>query len=163
MNTTDGLIEILSDMRRINKERLDCYENVLNREQVLHVQLLSMINNKISECRRNIVALTKLTMSFGVDFGELGIIPGQIFLLWSEARKECRDNFRQSVLNECSEGEAAALEAYRAALVSEVLNHFESRKLLMDQKFLLQIFMDQLNRYRDLQVLSVQPVLYSNY
>lgn len=163
MNTTDGLIEIISDLRRINKERLECYEGVLSKEQFLHVELTYMINNKIKECRRNIEALTKLSMSFGVEFGRFGIIPGKIFLAWIEARKEWMGNFRNSVLNECSYGEAAALEAYKTALVSDALTHFESRRILMDQKFSVQIFTDQVNRYRDLQALSVQPLMYRNY
>ncbi len=163
MNTTDGLIEIISDLRRINKERLECYEGVLSREQFLHVELTELINKKIKDCRRNIEALTKLSKSFGVEFGRFGIIPGRIFLAWAEARKDWMGKFRNSVLNECSFGEASALEAYKTALVSDALTHFESRRILMDQKFSMQIFTDQVNRYRDLQALSVQPLMYRNY
>lgn len=163
MNTTDGLIEIISDLRRINMERMECYEGTLNREQFLQVELTEMINNKLRECRRNIEALTKLSLSFGVEFGRFGLIPGKIFLAWTEARKDWVGNFRKSVLNECSYGEAAVLEAYRTALVSDALNHCETRRILMDQKFLVQIFTEQVSRYSDFQALSLQPLMYVNY
>ena len=163
MNTMDGLIEIISDLQRINKERQEYYEGMLNREHFLQDELTEMINNKINECRRNIEVLTGLSMSFGISFQSVRMVPGKIFLAWSEAKNEWRNNFRQSVLNECSYGETAALEAYRTALVSESLHHVEARRILMDQKFLLQIFTEQVNRYLDLQALSFQPLLYGNY
>ncbi len=158
MNAIHELPQIIADLVRINKDRAEHYEGILNGGENLHHELIQMINRKINESHRNIRALNRLIKSYDIDFSGFGIAPGKIFITWSASKNERISKHGSSDLSNCSFDEEAVLEAYRTALVSEALNHVESRKMLMDQKFSLQTFANQINRYRDLQYLSYQPV-----
>lgn len=145
------LIEVITDLIRINIDRAECFENTMRESEVLDMELIQILIDDAQKSRNNAKELIDLITVRGISFTKDIARPGKIYLLWKDAKKLLSANDRLILLYDYACGKEAALEAYRAALTSESLNDYASRNLIMDQKYSLQISQEMIKKYRDLQ------------
>lgn len=156
MKSIKGTIQVIGDLIKINKGRADFLERILNETGDLNIEFTEILTNKINESRVNVEGLANLMMGFEGGLLENPLPPGKIFWVWSDNKKRWNGNNGNALLNECKCGEEAIFEAYKTALTSDSLNDYNSRKLIMDQKYALQTSHDRIKKYHDLQQLIFQ-------
>lgn len=155
MIKTRELLIIISDLIKINYQRVDCYNSLMQMTQESDTGLREIFYNKASECKKNAAELSALLLMPLADKIDGSTSKcGAIFDAWKQNGNICSCEDRDVLLGECECGEEFALEAYKTALTSPSLNDYQSRKTIMDQKYALQISQDHIKKYRDLQELA---------
>lgn len=157
----EGLLEIICDLIRINKDRGDYYERLIIETEIINMELIEILKSKANDNYKNAEKLSGLIVSNAGYFCEYTVTPGKIFRVWKDAKNGGDGKDREGLLNSCECGDAATLEAYKTALNSDSLNDYASRELIMDQKYSLQTSHDSIKKYRDFQVLvHLQELVY---
>jgi uncharacterized protein (TIGR02284 family) len=148
----DELIQVLNDLVRINNDRLEGYEKVIETTKEDDTDLVGVFNSMIGESRKNKAELVEAIESAGghADFGET-TNSGKLYRFWMKIKETLSGNDRRSVLDDCEFGEDAAQKAYQEALESDAVMDADTRKLIMDQKTSLRNSHDIIKRLRDLQ------------
>ncbi|MCW3093535.1 MAG: family four-helix-bundle protein [Ferruginibacter sp.] len=138
--------EIIGDLIRINKIRIECYYKLTVEDNESSDELKELFEYKAIKVQNNNEELLEL-LTWN---DSLPIPPGRIFLDWNKTKKMLSSENGKAVLSFCEWGEEAALEAYKSALISGALDPI-ARRVIMDQKYSLQSSHNQIKKYLDLQ------------
>lgn len=140
------VIEVLHDLIRINKDRTERYERAMDE---LSDNSADITETFLEMARKSQVFKNELS---GIVL-RLGGPPegnargkGKVYKLWSDLRS---GGSNKSVLESCEFGEDAALKAYDEALEAGIKYPEEIRKIILNQRELLEDSHETVKQYRD--------------
>ncbi|MEO7766853.1 MAG: hypothetical protein ABIS01_05475 [Ferruginibacter sp.] len=148
-NTVKTYGQIVCDLIRINKVRVECFEMLAQESGQSSKELKQIFRLKIEKIQKSNEELSVLIAD--VDLRDTK--PGKIYREWNETKSMLSFKDTRAIFDFCECGEEAALEAYKTALISDSLNSYASR-VIMDQKYSLQSSHTQIKKYLDLQQLA---------
>ena len=116
METIEKSVEILNDLIRINKDRIEGYEHAINELEDDDFDLKTIFQNYREESIRNVLALTSEVEQAGDDAEHATITSGALHRAWLDLKASFAGHSRNSILEECERGEDAIRRAYSQAL-----------------------------------------------
>ena len=121
MNLTFESLQVLNDLVRINKDRVEGYKRASYDTSVS--DLKALFCNMADESRKNITSLTREAIAAqGNPINELTPI-GRIYNAWLTSQLKFEGENNDSVLNTCEFIELASLNAYKASKLSSLSSH----------------------------------------
>lgn len=140
-------IEVLNDLLKINADRADGYTLAIRASKDADLKI--MFRNMAEESKNNLRELSRLILKLGGDpqFGA-NTFTGKIYHMWMELKTSFTGKDRQSILNSCAFGEAAAAKAFNAAIREGDLDT-EAFDLIYRQTQLQQASYEVIKAYRN--------------
>ena len=121
MNLSLESLQVLNDLVRINKDRVEGYKRASYDTSV--PDLKALFCNMADESRKNITVLTREAIAAQDNpINELTPI-GWIYNVWLASQLKFVGDPNDSVLNSCEFVEMAALNAYKASKLSSFSSH----------------------------------------
>jgi len=138
----------LSDLIKINNDRIEGYEKALHELKEEHADLRLLFLQAIDQSRNMKISLgTELEVN-GADMPSGTSGGGSIYRAWMELKAVFTGHSRHNILANCEYGEDAAQKAYESALSSEHLPAYLS-DLVLQQKNQLKVVHDRIKTLRD--------------
>jgi uncharacterized protein (TIGR02284 family) len=147
--TSKQTADVLSDLIRINNDRISGYEKSVKDLKEEDRDLSVTFLKAIDQSRKNKVVLGNELQILGETIPDGTTGSGSIYRAWMELKLTFTGHSRHSILASCEHGEDAAQKAYETALESEHLPEYLSR-IVMDQKAELKEVHDLVKGLRDL-------------
>ena len=145
---TKETIEILQDLVQINNDRIAGYERAIKELKDEDEDLKILFAGMIDESREAKLALAEEVQVMGADVDEGTTASGKIYRAWMDVKAVFTGESRKSVLENCHQGEHAALKAYNTALEHEDLPAY-LREMIQKQKDIYQESHDEVKAFRD--------------
>ncbi|HVS97045.1 MAG TPA: PA2169 family four-helix-bundle protein [Puia sp.] len=139
---------VLSDLIRINNDRIEGYEKALKDLKPEDNDLRLIFLKAIDQSRSIRLALGKEIQVLGEDVPTGTSGSGSIHRAWLELKATFTGHNRHSILASCEFGEDAAQKAYESALESEYLPEYLSA-IVLQEKQELKIVHDEIKALRD--------------
>jgi len=150
MTIKKNLVEVLNDLKEINKHRIEGYQKAVEEIKDIDVDLKAIF---IKMAEESVTYKTELV----AEVGRLGGEPatgttnrGKIYRVWMDVKATFSGKDRQSVLEACEFGEDAAQRAYKDALSSDAEIDADTRQLITSQQSSLKASHDIIKKYRDM-------------
>jgi uncharacterized protein (TIGR02284 family) len=150
MELNKELVNVLNDLIRINKDRVEGYQKAVNELEGKDIDLKTMFTNMANHSSQFSTELNSAVQSLGGDPAGDSTQSGKIYRVWMDIRSSVSGHDRKSVLDLCEFGEDAALKAYKEALSSDAEIPAEIRQMLETQRSHIQTSHDVVKRYRDM-------------
>jgi uncharacterized protein (TIGR02284 family) len=139
---------VLSDLIRINNDRIAGYEKALKDLREEDKDLSVTFLKAIDQSRKNKIVLGNELQILGETIPDGTTGNGSIYRTWMELKLTFTGHSRHSILGSCEYGEDAAQNAYESALESEHLPEYLSR-IVLDQKVEMKEVHDRVKMLRD--------------
>ena len=139
---------VLSDLIRINNDRIEGYEKALKDLKPEDNDLQLIFLKAIDQSRSIRLALGKEIQVLGEDVPTGTSGSGAIHRAWLELKATFTGHNRHSILASCEFGEDAAQKAYESALESEHLPEYLST-IVLQEKQELRMVHDEIKALRD--------------
>ncbi len=153
MESTKETIEILQDLIQINNDRITGYERALKELKHEDEDLKILFTGMIDESHEAKLALAEEVQVMGADVDDGTTASGKIYRAWMDVKAVFTGQSRKSILENCHNGEHAALKAYTSALEQQHLPAF-LREMIEKQKHIFQASHDEVKSLRDEEVES---------
>lgn len=139
---------VLSDLIKINNDRIEGYENAVKDLKPEDKDLSVLFLKAIDQSRKIRIVLGNEIQNLGetIPAGTTG--SGAIYRAWMELKITFTGHSRHAILSSCEHGEDAAQKAYEVALDSEHLPEYLSRIVLEEKEELKEIH-DMMKALRD--------------
>ncbi|MBO9728893.1 MAG: PA2169 family four-helix-bundle protein [Chitinophaga sp.] len=143
----DKLVTLLSDLIKINNDRIEGYKIAKDASDDADVKALfqHMINDSV----KFVEALNQQLAAQGVDGITAGTISGKIYRTWMSVKTIFTGTDRYSLFSSCEYGEDAVQRAYADALSSDVTMPYSVREMIASQRAWLKEAHDTIKSYRD--------------
>ncbi|HKP32849.1 MAG TPA: PA2169 family four-helix-bundle protein [Chitinophagaceae bacterium] len=151
MERNDQVREVLSDLIRINNDRIEGYEKAIQDSKDKDTDLQAMFSRMADESKQYAAELEREVSRSGEEAPSGTTVSGKIYRVWMDIRSAFSGKSRQSVLDLCEYGEDAAQKAYEEALKEDAQLPSDVRQLIVSQKSALKTSHDTIKRYRDMQ------------
>jgi uncharacterized protein (TIGR02284 family) len=152
MKKTEKVIEVLNDLIRINKDRIEGYEKEAHEEKTTDTELRNTFYKMATESRSFVNALHAEVLRLGGAPVSRTTISGKIYLYWLDLRANFMGGYTgndiQAILSVCESGEDAVQTAYNEALESGVEFPDNIQGLIERQHFALKASHDLIKNYR---------------
>ena len=142
--------QVLSDLIKINNDRVKGYEKAAKETNGKDVDLRMVFNDMAAESRMNVEELERYETSAGPSPADSTTLSGDIYRMWMDLKATFTGKDRKAILSSCEYGEDAAQKAYEKALSSTDLSA-DIRTLVTNQKTRLRRSHDKIKRMRDTQ------------
>jgi uncharacterized protein (TIGR02284 family) len=152
MQHNERLVEVLSDLVKINNDRIEGYEKAI--EQTDDADLKALFQRMIDESHTYVRQLNDERLQFGSDIETGTTASGKIYRAWMDVKATFGGDNRHAILASCEYGEDAAQRAYEEALRSDAPMPYSIRELIADQKGALKRSHDTIKTYRDMEKVS---------
>jgi len=139
---------VLSDLIRINNDRIDGYEKAVKDLRPEDKDLSVLFLKAIDQSRKIKIVLGNETQALKEEMPTGTTGSGSIYRAWMELKVTFSGHSRHSILASCEYGEDAAQKAYESALDSEHLPEYLAR-IVLEQKEELREVHDQVKALRD--------------
>lgn len=149
MQLNEKLLEALSDLVRINQDRVEGYKKAI--ELTEDTDLKALFQRMSDESRTYIDQLNNVLLESGGDVGQGSSISGKIYRTWMGVKATFSGHDRQSILSACEYAEDAAQRTYEDVLRSSIPMPYSIRELIANQKGALRSSHDTVKTYRDLE------------
>ena len=148
MEDNKKVIEVLNDLIQINNDRITGYERALKELKDESSDLRILFEGYIDQSRniRNQLGTEVQALHGKMDEGTTA--SGKIYRAWMDVKAVFTGESRKSVLENCHQGEHAALKAYNTALEHEDLPAY-LREMIQKQKDIYQESHDEVKAFRD--------------
>ena len=146
--TTKDTNSVLSDLIKINNDRIDGYEKAVHEVKEEDADLRLLFLQAIDQSRNMKIALGTELEANGGDMPAGTTGSGTIYRAWMDVKAVFTGHSRHSILANCEHGEDAAQKAYESALNSEHLPAFLA-DLVLRQKVQLKVVHDRIKSLRD--------------
>jgi uncharacterized protein (TIGR02284 family) len=146
----EKVISILNDLIRINHDRMEGYEKVIEELKDEDADLKSLFSSYINESRQYGQELTSEVTRLGGEIAEGTTNSGKIYRVWMDLKAAITGKDRKTILNNCEFGEDAAQKAYDMALNADADLEPSLRDLIVRQKATLKAGHDEVKRLRDM-------------
>ncbi|SKA14591.1 conserved hypothetical protein [Chitinophaga eiseniae] len=149
MQQQELLADVLSDLVRINNDRVEGYEQSI--EATDDVDLKALFQRMIDDGRRYASQLYDELVALGEQrhFGTTAA--GKLYRTWMDIKTVFTGHDRHAILSFCEYGEDAAQRAYSSALRSDTPMSYRIRELIANQQKALRNDHDIIKTYRDVQ------------
>lgn len=149
MQQQEILAEVLSDLVKINNDRVEGYEQSI--EATDDVDLKALFQRMIDDSRRYASQLYDELVALGEQrrFGTTAA--GKLYRTWMDIKTAFTGHDRHAILSFCEYGEDAAQRAYSTALRSDIAMPYRIRELIANQQKALRNDHDIIKTYRDVQ------------
>ena len=146
--TSKQTADVLSDLIRINNDRIEGYEKALRDLKSEDNDLQLIFLKAIDQSRSIRMSLGKEIQVLGEDIPTGTSGSGAIHRAWLELKATFTGHSRHAILASCEFGEDAAQKAYESALKGEHLPEYLSG-IVLQQKEELRIIHDEIKALRN--------------
>ena len=150
MEKNEKLTSVLSDLVRINNDRIVGYEKAIDELKPEDEDLKMLFRRYTTESRQAVTELNTALSQMGAAPVEGTTKSGKIYRVWMDLKTTITGKDREAVLGNCVFGEDAAQKAYDLALNADVDLEPELREMIVQQKLTLRLGHDEVKRLRDL-------------
>ncbi len=134
--------EILNDLVKINNDRVEGYRKAIEELKPEDADLRILFQERIGQSQAFHRELAAEVAMLGEVVATGTMASGKIYRTWMDVKAFFSGSDRKTILDNCENGEDAALVAYRSALESDdlipsqrdiLLNHFDVIKVSHDE------------------------------
>lgn len=149
MQQQEVLAEVISDLVKINNDRVGGYQQAIAATE--DIDLKALFQRMIDDSRRYASQLYDELVALGEhrNFGTTAA--GKLYRMWMEVKTAFTGDDRHAILSFCEYGEDAAQRAYYAALKADITMPYRIRELVADQQKALRNDHDIIKTYRDVR------------
>ncbi|PSL35424.1 PA2169 family four-helix-bundle protein [Chitinophaga ginsengisoli] len=148
MQINEKLQEALSDLVRINQDRVEGYKKAITLTD--DTDLKALFQRMADESHTYIDQLNSILLDGGGDVGGSSVY-GKLYRKWMDVKATFSGRDRQSLLSSCEYAEDAAQRAYEDVLRSSTPMPYSVRELIANQKSALRGSHETVRTYRDLE------------
>ncbi len=148
MQLNEKLQEALSDLVRINQDRVEGYKKAIALTD--DTDLKALFQRMADESRTYIDQLNSTLLDGGGDVGGSSVY-GKLYRNWMDVKATFSGRDRQSLLSSCEYAEDAAQRTYEDVLRSSTPMPYSVRELIANQKGALRGSHETVRTYRDLE------------
>lgn len=141
-------IETLNDLVLINNDRVEGYKKAIEELKDEDADLRVLFQERIDQSRSFHSELVAVIARTGEEIEEGTKLSGKIYRAWMDVKAFFSGADRKAILDNCEDGEDAALSAYEAALECESLTP-EQRTIVIRQQAEIKISHDKIKAMRD--------------
>lgn len=150
MEQPEKLTSVLSDLVRINNDRIVGYEKAIEELKPEDEDLKMLFRRYTTESRQAVASLNAELARLGAPPVEGTTASGKVYRVWMDLKTTIAGKDREAVLGNCVFGEDAAQKAYDLALNADVDLEPKLREMIVQQKLTLRLGHDEVKRLRDL-------------
>ena len=148
MTTTEKQARLLNDLILINNDRVEGYQKAMEELKAEDSDLKLLFQEKVNQSREFKSELTEKINETGHEVETGTTNAGKIYRVWMDVKAFFGGSDRKVILDNCEDGEDAALAAYNDALTSEGLSP-DARTLVTRHHAALKISHDRIKALRD--------------
>ena len=148
MQLNEKLQETLSDLVRINQDRVEGYKKAIALTD--DTDLKALFQRMADESHTYIDQLNSILLDGGGDVGGSSVY-GKLYKTWMNVKATFSGRDRQSLLSSCEYAEDAAQRTYEDVLRSSTPMPYSVRELIANQKSALRGSHETVRTYRDLE------------
>lgn len=148
MQLNEKLQEALSDLVRINQDRVEGYKKAITLTD--DTDLKALFQRMADESHTYIDQLNSILLDGGGDVGGSSVY-GKLYRTWMDVKATFSGRDRQSLLSSCEYAEDAAQRTYEDVLRSSTPMPYSVRELIANQKGALRGSHETVRTYRDLE------------
>lgn len=152
METNEKVNEILNDLIRINRDRAEGYQKVIEQLPASDTDLKYLFKQFVFESEQYADKLSAFILANGGKPSSGTTMSGKIYRMWMQVRMEMTDAERLSVLASCEFGENTAQRAYKQAIEADVNMPADIKDVILGQKLALKSAHDEIKHYRHLLI-----------
>ncbi|UYQ92704.1 PA2169 family four-helix-bundle protein [Chitinophaga horti] len=145
----DQVTEVISDLVKINNDRIEGYQKAIN--QTDELDLKELFAQMIAESKTYQVQLNQKLRQEGEERERDSTFAGKIYRAWMDVKATFSGGNRHAILASCEYGEDAAQKAYRQALADDQSLPAEISQLVRNQQQSLKASHDKIRHLRDLE------------
>lgn len=149
MQHNEKLLEALSDLVKINNDRIEGYQKAI--DQTDDNDLRALFQRMIDESKTYADQLNAEIQHGGSGEERNTTIFGRLYRTWMGVQATFTGKDRYAVLAACEYGEDAAQRTYEDALRSDISMPYRVREMIANQKSALKSSHDTIRTYRDLE------------
>lgn len=140
--------ETINDLVLINNDRVEGYQKAIEELKEEDADLRSVFQERIDQSRSFHSELVFEIAKTGEEIEQGTMLSGKIYRAWMDVKAFFSGADRKAILDNCEDGEDAALGAYEEALKCEHLTP-EQRIILMRQRAEIKASHDKIKAMRD--------------
>ncbi|PSL49415.1 uncharacterized protein (TIGR02284 family) [Chitinophaga niastensis] len=149
----EKLVTILSDLVKINNDRVEGYRKAIAATD--DVDLKALFQRMIDESNKYAVTLNQQLKAHGGDKETSTTTFGKLYRTWMDVKTTFTGSDRHAILSSCEYGEDAAQRAYMDALRSDTPMPYIVREIIAGQQAGLRNAHDTIKSYRDVEKVKV--------
>ncbi|GAA3914469.1 PA2169 family four-helix-bundle protein [Chitinophaga oryziterrae] len=149
MQHNEKLMEALSDLVKINNDRIEGYKKAM--DQTDDVDLKALFQRMTEESRVYINQLNEELVKGGIGGEKNTTVYGRLYRTWMGVKATFTGKNRYAILAACEYGEDAAQKTYEDALRSDISMPYSVREMIANQKSALKSSHDTIKTFRDLE------------
>ncbi|UPK70297.1 ferritin-like domain-containing protein [Chitinophaga filiformis] len=149
MQLNEKLLEALSDLVRINQDRVEGYKKAIALTE--DTDLKALFQRMADESLTYIDQLNNVLLDGGGDVAQGSSVYGKLYRTWMNVKATFSGHDRQALLSSCEYAEDAAQRTYEDVLRSSVPMPYSIRELIANQKGALRGSHETVRTYRDLE------------
>ena len=150
MTVIENQARLLNDLILINNDRVVGYQKAMEELKDEDSDLKLLFQEKVNQSNEFKVELREKVLETGCEVETGTTNAGKVYRVWMDVKAFFGGSDRKVVLDNCEDGEDAALAAYNDALTSEGLTT-EVRSLLTHHNAALKLSHDRIKALRDAQ------------
>lgn len=143
----EKLVTLLSDLVKINNDRIEGYKSVKAASNDTDVKAL--FQHMINDSEKYVAALNQQLLAQGADVETDTTISGKLYRTWMSIKTTFTGTDRYSLFSSCEYGEDAVQRAYADALGSNTSMPYSVRELIASQQANLREAHNTIKSYRD--------------
>jgi len=148
MDYLKNQIETLNDLVLINNDRVEGYQKAIEELKPEDADLKFVFQERIDQSRSFHSELVAEIARTGNEIEQGTKLSGKIYRAWMDVKAYFSGADRKAILDNCEDGEDAALNAYEEALECEELTP-EQRTIIIRQQASIKISHDKIKAMRD--------------
>jgi uncharacterized protein (TIGR02284 family) len=152
MQNNSKVAEILNDLIKINRDRVEGYEKAIKELEKGDTDLKALFSEYAQQSQRFVTELTAEVSKLGEKAATDTTVSGKIYRAWMDVKATFTADERKSTLESCEFGEDAAQKAYKEALSISSALPANLASLVSRQQTELRTAHDTIKRQRDLHV-----------
>ncbi len=148
MDYVKNQIETLNDLILINNDRVEGYQKAIEELKADDADLRILFQERVNQSSSFHTELSGEIAKTGEEIKEGTNLTGEIYRAWMDVKAFFSGADRKTILDNCENGEDAALRAYEEALKSDYLSP-EQRTMIIRQQAEIKISHDKIRAMRD--------------
>ena len=148
MDYLKNQVETLNDLVLINNDRVEGYQKAIAELKPEDADLKFVFQERIDQSRSFHSELVAEIAKTGREIEQGTMLSGKIYRAWMDVKAFFTGADRKAILDNCEDGEDAALRAYNEALECEELTP-EQRTIIIRQQASIKISHDKIKAMRD--------------
>ena len=150
MNTYENQAQLLNDLILINNDRVVGYQKAIDELKAEDSDLKPLFQEKVNQSNRLKSELVQKVIESGNEVQIGTTHAGKIYRIWMDVKAFFGGSDRKVILDNCEDGEDAALAAYKKALTAEFLSE-DIYTLITSHHADLKVAHDKIKALRDAQ------------